>query len=240
MIYPHTLSKKNKHHKNFLKEKRKDPITGDVIMEGDEIVLCGACKSAFLLDSWNYMDNKHCSQPFTLQEIPSKQHVQREVEEEKKYDFKILTNDSSPFFIIFMLLFTPILCGLMNSIHKSLGFVFGTLWISALFIFLLYTLFHFYKNIKINNSKVVFSSLFESKTIYLSEVEKLEFIDKNIDKPNDKKHLHYVSFILFLTSGQIKRIKILKDEKTITKIKELQEDFKTSSLQHKITLYEES
>jgi hypothetical protein len=55
MIHSHRLTSKNKKHNHFLEEERKDPITGDKIVEGNEIVLCGACKSAFLLDSWNYI-----------------------------------------------------------------------------------------------------------------------------------------------------------------------------------------
>ena len=64
----HTLEKE-KHH-DFLAQNRIDPITGDVLQEGDQIVICASCKSAFLVDSWSYMDNKHCNQTYTLREIP--------------------------------------------------------------------------------------------------------------------------------------------------------------------------
>ncbi|WP_338765217.1 hypothetical protein WAF17_01190 [Bernardetia sp. ABR2-2B] len=57
-------------HHSFLEEKRKDAITGDLIQAGDEVVFCGICKSAFLKDSWEYMDRKHCGQTKTLNSVP--------------------------------------------------------------------------------------------------------------------------------------------------------------------------
>jgi hypothetical protein len=57
-------------HSDFLNEKRQDPITGDLILEGDEIVFCQECKSAFLKSSWEYLDKNHCNQSQTLQLFP--------------------------------------------------------------------------------------------------------------------------------------------------------------------------
>ncbi|WP_291724536.1 hypothetical protein [Bernardetia sp.] len=53
-------------HSEFLKEERQDPITGDLIEEGDEVVFCASCKSAFLKDTWEYLGKKHCHQRRTL------------------------------------------------------------------------------------------------------------------------------------------------------------------------------
>jgi hypothetical protein len=53
-------------HSEFLKENRQDPITGDLIEEGDEVVFCAECKSAFLKDTWLYLDKKHCNQSKTI------------------------------------------------------------------------------------------------------------------------------------------------------------------------------
>ncbi|WP_338762776.1 hypothetical protein WAF17_18285 [Bernardetia sp. ABR2-2B] len=53
-------------HSDFLNEKRQDPITGDLIEEGDEVVFCASCKSAFLKDTWLYLDKKHCNQSQTI------------------------------------------------------------------------------------------------------------------------------------------------------------------------------
>ncbi|WP_338815755.1 hypothetical protein V9L05_22385 (plasmid) [Bernardetia sp. Wsw4-3y2] len=69
----HTLQKEK--HQDFLKQERIDPITGDILQEGDEIVICASCKSAFLADSWSYMDKKHCNQTHTLREIPKQEAV---------------------------------------------------------------------------------------------------------------------------------------------------------------------
>ncbi len=60
----------NTKHKAFLNEDRSDPITGDEIKEGDEIIFCAACKSAFLKDTWLYLDKTHCNQTETLGKFP--------------------------------------------------------------------------------------------------------------------------------------------------------------------------
>lgn len=57
-------------HDNFLHENRNDPITGDSIQEGDEIVFCAVCKSAFLKDTWLYLKQTHCNQHETLGKFP--------------------------------------------------------------------------------------------------------------------------------------------------------------------------
>ncbi len=66
----HTHIIQNPKHKEFLDENRSDPITGDDIKEGDEIVFCAACKSAFLHDTWLYLDKTHCNQTETLGKFP--------------------------------------------------------------------------------------------------------------------------------------------------------------------------
>ncbi len=72
----HTLQKEK--HSNFLAQNRIDPITGDLLKENDEIVICASCKSAFLVDSWEYMDRKHCNQGLTLKKIPVNEVVRIE------------------------------------------------------------------------------------------------------------------------------------------------------------------
>lgn len=69
----HTLEKEK--HKDFLTQNRIDPITGDLLEANDKIVLCAVCKSAFLVDSWEYMGGKHCNQTHTLTEIPKSEVV---------------------------------------------------------------------------------------------------------------------------------------------------------------------
>ncbi|WP_291724006.1 hypothetical protein [Bernardetia sp.] len=59
-----------KEHKTLLAQNRIDPITGDLIKEGDEVVFCAGCKSIFLKDTWEYLGQKHCNQTATLNCIP--------------------------------------------------------------------------------------------------------------------------------------------------------------------------
>ncbi|MEM6299705.1 MAG: hypothetical protein AAF740_13530 [Bacteroidota bacterium] len=59
-------------HKAFLSEGRIDPITGEKILADDEIVICAACKSAFLRETWEYLGKKHCGQTETAKELPKK------------------------------------------------------------------------------------------------------------------------------------------------------------------------
>ncbi len=54
----------------FIKENRQDPVTGDAFLVGNEIVFCASCKSAFLKESWEYMNSKHCGQTATLKKFP--------------------------------------------------------------------------------------------------------------------------------------------------------------------------
>ena len=67
----HTLEKEK--HSDFLAQNRIDPITGDILQEGDQIVICASCKSAFLADSWEYIGRRHCEQNITLKKVPRKE-----------------------------------------------------------------------------------------------------------------------------------------------------------------------
>lgn len=71
--HTHTISR-NK-HRNFLKQERRDSVTGELIKPGDKVVFCSCCKSAFLEDSWNYIGNKHCNQYGTLRHIRNERPV---------------------------------------------------------------------------------------------------------------------------------------------------------------------
>ncbi|AFM05474.1 hypothetical protein Fleli_3136 [Bernardetia litoralis DSM 6794] len=55
---------------HFLAENRQDPITQDSFSIGDEIVFCAECKSAFLKESWEFMNLEHCNQKKTLKKFP--------------------------------------------------------------------------------------------------------------------------------------------------------------------------
>ena len=62
-------------HAKFLDEEPHDPVTGDLLLEGDEIVICASCKTAFLRESWLYMGEKHCNQSNTLDHVPLRKNA---------------------------------------------------------------------------------------------------------------------------------------------------------------------
>lgn len=62
-------------HSEFLNQGRIDPITGEKIEEGHTIVICSACKSAFFIESWEYLGETHCNQSETLSEIPKPKNL---------------------------------------------------------------------------------------------------------------------------------------------------------------------
>lgn len=67
MHHSHTLTE---HHQDFLNQNRTDPITGEKIEEGHTVVVCAACKSAFFIESWEYLGHSHCDQTNTLKFLP--------------------------------------------------------------------------------------------------------------------------------------------------------------------------
>jgi hypothetical protein len=74
MLHTHYLNTAT--HLDFLKQERVDPITGEKIEEGHTIVICAACKSAFFIESWEYLGNTHCNQEETLSQIPINKSLQ--------------------------------------------------------------------------------------------------------------------------------------------------------------------
>lgn len=74
MLHTHYLDRTT--HSDFLKQERIDPITGEKIEEGHTIVICAACKSAFFIESWEYLGNEHCNQEETLSEVPIAKSLQ--------------------------------------------------------------------------------------------------------------------------------------------------------------------
>ncbi|WP_027003827.1 hypothetical protein [Hugenholtzia roseola] len=66
----HTHLIETEKHSDFLAQNRQDPITGDSIKAGDKVVFCAACKSVFLVETWQYLGEQHCGQSQTLDKIP--------------------------------------------------------------------------------------------------------------------------------------------------------------------------
>ncbi|WP_338814956.1 hypothetical protein V9L05_07270 [Bernardetia sp. Wsw4-3y2] len=87
-IYSHFIDK-NK-HAHFLAQKRQDSITHEIIEEGDEVVFCSVCKSAFMVDSWEYIGRSHCHQSQTLKKVPALRALsldRKKIEKRKKVAF---------------------------------------------------------------------------------------------------------------------------------------------------------
>ncbi|WP_338791811.1 hypothetical protein [Bernardetia sp. MNP-M8] len=79
-MHIHKINSTLSEHQNFLAQNRKDPITGDSILEGDEVVFCVGCKSVFLKDTWEYLGKRHCEQNETLSKFPVQKAIRLELE----------------------------------------------------------------------------------------------------------------------------------------------------------------
>ncbi|WP_375563111.1 hypothetical protein ACE193_11445 [Bernardetia sp. OM2101] len=86
MSYSHTLTE---YHQDFLNQNRTDPITGEKIEEGHTVVICAACKSAFFIESWEYLGYSHCDQTETLKFLPLPQMLYLKAND--KYTQEILS-----------------------------------------------------------------------------------------------------------------------------------------------------
>ncbi|WP_291723435.1 hypothetical protein [Bernardetia sp.] len=132
----HTLEKEK--HSDFLTQNRIDPITGDVLQEGDSVVICASCKSAFLADSWEYMGRRHCEQSITLKKIPNKKILlakKSKVYPKKTISVKLIGNRkaaekiSIPFSI---LLFFSYILLYINYSMKGLNFLYGFIFLAMI------------------------------------------------------------------------------------------------------------
>ncbi|MEM6300054.1 MAG: hypothetical protein AAF740_15310 [Bacteroidota bacterium] len=88
----------------LLKQERHDPITGEKLRAGDEILFCAGCKSAFFKDTWAYLEGEHCGQNDTLPEFPKQGILKLTYEqidvnsfELNEMLFNLGRNTSSPF-----------------------------------------------------------------------------------------------------------------------------------------------
>ncbi len=69
----HTHKLNSQNHSHII--GRQDSVTGDIITENNEVVFCSACQSVFLIESWEYMNKKHCNQTETLSLVPFQENV---------------------------------------------------------------------------------------------------------------------------------------------------------------------
>ncbi|MEM6297678.1 MAG: hypothetical protein AAF740_03210, partial [Bacteroidota bacterium] len=84
-MHLHTINSNSE----LLAQERHDPITGEALKAGDEIVLCAGCKSAFLKDTWLYLEEEHCGQNETLAEFPRQEELEIALREVEIRDFKL-------------------------------------------------------------------------------------------------------------------------------------------------------
>ncbi|WP_338770029.1 hypothetical protein WAF17_11100 [Bernardetia sp. ABR2-2B] len=125
MKYTHKLTSEDQ---DFLNQDRTDPITGEKIEEGHSVVICAACKSAFFIESWEYLGDSHCDQTNTLEALPKAQNLY--LQANIKYTRELLTFGfaKKPMFMedqfgcalsMLFMLFLPFLSGIIGSIAHS-------------------------------------------------------------------------------------------------------------------------
>jgi hypothetical protein len=74
-IKPESLILEETQHGEFLQSKPYDPITGDYLIAGDEVLVCNVCHSVLLKDSLEYLSWKHCSQSDFSLSLPHTGHL---------------------------------------------------------------------------------------------------------------------------------------------------------------------
>lgn len=133
-------------HKHFLLEKRNDPVTGDSFSEGDEVVFCSICKSAFLKDSWAYMGSKHCDQRATLPVFPQSKKLTLKKPIELPFIFANADQRSSAFLIDILILV------IISIILAAIGFKIQITHNPYFYFLLGFALFTFRDSILVNKS----------------------------------------------------------------------------------------
>jgi len=192
MVHTHILNPKTQ--PDFLSEARRDPITGDTLQAGDEVVFCAHCKSAFLASSWEYLGGKHCGQSDTLAHWPkaSKKLILRQRMGERLYPSAELAQK-----IEMLPLYKNLLRFLMGGVMLALlgiGFYVGEL--VPIFLFALFPVVQvlalglgqgnrsamFYEEVlQIKTSLLTFE---KTKTYRWSEIEEVTFEYQNLKYAN--------------------------------------------------------
>ncbi len=148
MTYTHTINSEK--HQNFISQDRTDPITGEKIEEGHTIVICASCKSAFFIESWEYLNQSHCEQFDTLEEIPVSRNL---ILEGKPMDFLDFGFARSPMYIPNKSLGNLSLAALFTApfLLPLVGVLFG--WVIGILYFI--SVIVFAVGIELNNSKPI-------------------------------------------------------------------------------------
>ncbi|WP_338790720.1 hypothetical protein [Bernardetia sp. MNP-M8] len=183
----------------ILQESRQDPITGDLIKEGDKVVICASCKSAFLEGSWKYLGEKHCNQTETLSQIPAKQDF-KFVKRLKKLEQVIFSAESYGGNTALIVAVPTGIISFIISISLVLSFIqMPLLWgvvgllISIPFIFNAFQT----KGIEVKETAIYIKKGFgRKKRIAISDIKQIEFIYHNgFEHTQMLKNGEYISSI---------------------------------------------
>ncbi|WP_338763871.1 hypothetical protein WAF17_20590 [Bernardetia sp. ABR2-2B] len=219
----HTLQKEK--HQDFLKQERIDPITGDILQEGDNIVICASCKSAFLVDSWEYIDRTHCEQTDTLKEIPKQKNVKISWETRNKkldslssFDFNTVSEDevSAIYLRFFALIGGSIAVLIIYFTH--IGYVF-------IFVFLSYFFFGAFNKITYTQKSLCLSKGYfivnkESqyrikinyKAIKTIKATKVKLLSRLANSILFKQKKDFYDFIITTKTGEVHKVLISESE----------------------------
>jgi len=218
----HTLEKEK--HADFLKQERIDPITGDILQEGNQVVICASCKSAFLADSWLYMDSKHCNQTHTLREIPKQETVKidRESRNERLdklafYQFRTvksseITGVYTGFFILIggLILYPSYLFNIVEPMGLGLAIMLAGIGVGKN-IYKQKTLLldsgHFVINQNKKNEVVI-----DSKNIETIQVEKAKFFSRLANSFLFRKHENFYDLIITTKTGETHKVFVSEHE----------------------------
>lgn len=159
MIHTHKLS--IHYHFDFLNQERKDPITGDLIKENDEIVICSSCKSAFLKESWEYLRNTHCEQKKTLATIPTDKNLVFKISNQNYFKLKEIPSVAFTMLVL-CFSFISILALLIFQEGSSKYWLSGIIVLSSIF-YLLFAIFPLHK-IQIEESGLILTRGFNRKS----------------------------------------------------------------------------
>ncbi len=218
----HTLEKEK--HYDFLQQERIDPITGDILQEGDQIVICASCKSAFLVDSWGYMDYKHCNQTHTLREIPKQEAVKidRESRNERLNNlafYQFRTVKESEAVNIFTGFFALIGGIISYGMYVSNNFEFLLIGLSIIFSGWLWGKKKYkQKSLVLNSGYFIVNQnqrneiKIEAKNIESIKVEKARFFSRLANSFLFKKHEDFYDLIITTKTGTIHKLFISEYE----------------------------
>jgi len=231
----HIFSLNPKKHADFLKQERKDPITGDAFKAGDEVVFCAACRSAFLRESWEFMEGKHCNQVGTLALFPKpdKELAIANKQAEQYYPKPWTKRQKIRIRTVLLCTIAPIVGFVSSSLAESSVLSdYNTILLLPLYIlgllrlpFLLYTITlfvilvttrkddeipPFFRGVRLSSRFIRYRSLGIPQTVKLSSLKLLHVSQENIGGIYSRKY--YFTFSLYSSEKKEFKVKIKGEE----------------------------